>query len=89
MLRVDDSSSPDIKWGNDTIMGLENEPAVKALEASPREYVIADLSKGFYGGSGIVIDWDFVDTEELRRLLIVEAIRTEKELYIYYHTGGQ
>lgn len=36
MLRVDDSSSPDIKWGNDTIMGLENEPAVKALEASAK-----------------------------------------------------
>lgn len=89
MLRIDDSSSPDIKWGNDILMGLENEPAYKALQASPKEYVIADLSKGFYSGGGIVIDWDFVNTIDLELALEEAAIRYEPKLYVYYRSGGQ
>lgn len=89
MLRVDDSSSPDIKWGNDILMGLENKPAYKALEASPKEYVIADLSKGFYSGSGTVIDWNFVNTIDLELALEEVAIRDEPKLYVYYRSGGQ
>ena len=90
MLRVDDSSSSsDSKCGNDIVQQVGNTPAVQALEASANEYVIADLSKGPPNVSGVIIDWDFVHTADLERALEETAIKYERDLYIYYRTGGQ
>ena len=89
MLRVDDSSSPDIKWSDNIVEQLGNTPAVQALDASQNEYVIADLSKGIPSSSGIIIDWDFVHTADLEWALEEAAIKYERDLYIYYRTGGQ
>lgn len=89
MLRVDDSYNSDSKFGNDILLDLGNMPAVQALGASANEYVIADLSKGHPSVSGIIIGWDFVHTADLERALEETAIKYERDLYIYYRTGGQ